>query len=458
MDPLDAVDDPPVLGPFELLAVLGKGGMGKVYLARRLPLEGLTPEMEVAYFLTERGEARESGLAAVKVIRPDFLSRDDTMGEDQKRARFAREISAVQAVVGDRVPSLLGADPRAARPWFAVDYIPGPDLSTMVQGCGTFSVGPFAALGLALVDALRSIHGAGLLHRDLKPLNVVLGPSGPVVLDFGLVVAAERGSHEALTKTGIGFGTANYMPYEQALDFKRVKEPGDVYSLGATLFFASAGRPPFSRGPMMGSPSWAGVDAEFRPLLARIITHHERQRPSLDDVQRGLEELLVANGLTEEQAEGQLRAAVAASGLTPALPPEAAEDHANAEVRQRAQAAVNAGAAPDSPWRARADHASADDGTGDEDDDLFEELLGAGTPPPDPSPLPAAPPPPAPSPPAPSPPAPPAAAAAPPRPPAVGAAEPQEVPGGTPPTPAAPTAALKAAEALRRAYARRDRM
>lgn len=97
----------------------------------------------------------------------------------------------------------------------------------------------------ALDLALRAIHGAKLLHRDLKPGNIAVGPDGPVVLDFGLAVLTEWDSDAALTKTGAGFGTPTYMSLEQARDTKHVTESSDIYSLGAVLFFAAAQRPPY---------------------------------------------------------------------------------------------------------------------------------------------------------------------------------------------------------------------
>ncbi|MFI8456853.1 protein kinase [Kitasatospora sp. NPDC085464] len=349
MEPLDSDVDPLVLGPFELLAVLGEGGMGRAYLARRLPLENLGPELEAGYYLSEGDADRENALSVVKVISPKYLQ-NTQQDEDEKRARFAQEIGAVRAVVSDRVPSLLAADPEAAQPWLAIDYVHGPNLSTLIKEKGVFSVGPYAALGLALVDALRAIHGAKLLHRDLKPGNVVLGPTGPVVLDFGLAVLADRRTSQALTKTGLGFGSAGYMPLEQAIDLKRVKEPADVYALGATLFHAAAGRPPYPHGPVPVSPVWDDIDSTFVPLLAKIIVHIPEQRPTLDGVEQGLHELLVQHGLTPEDADAQLREVVERAGLAPELPPSAFEGAANAEVQAAAQQAVDAGAAPDAPW------------------------------------------------------------------------------------------------------------
>lgn len=352
MEELDAEKDPQVLGPFELLAVLGKGGMGKVYLARRLPLERLSPEMEAGYFLAERDEGREDGLAAVKVILPEFLEAEQGVSEEEKRARFDREIRSVQAVVSDRVPAFLGADPEATLPWFASEYLHGPDLGALVKHHGKFAVGPFAALGLALVDALRAIHAAKLIHRDLKPSNVVLGPSGPAILDFGLAALADRRTSQALTKAGMGFGTPAFMPREQADDLRSVKEPGDVYSLGATLFsVATGGRAPYGKwGPVAAPPSWGDVAAEFIPLLAKIIVHVPEQRPTLDEVENELQELLIGGSLTEAVAQEQLADIVAQAALAPELPASASSGAVNPAVQNAAQDAVDDGDDPDEPW------------------------------------------------------------------------------------------------------------
>ncbi|MFZ3560800.1 serine/threonine-protein kinase [Streptomyces sp. BH055] len=365
MEELDAEKDPQVLGAFELLAVLGKGGMGKVYLARRLPLERVGSEMESRYFLAEHDEGRENGLAAVKVILPDFLEAEQGVSEEEKRARFDREISSVQAVVSDRVPAFLGADPEGELPWFASEYLHGPDLGALVKHHGKFAIGPYVALGLALVDGLQAIHEAGLVHRDLKPSNVVLGPSGPAIVDFGLAALVERRTSQALTRTGLGFGTPQYMPREQATDLKNVKEPGDVYSLGATLYaVATGGKPPYgSQGPMAPPPSWREVGPEFIPLLSRIIVHVPEQRPTLDEVRNGLLDMLIEGGLTETIAQEQLVELVEQAKLAPELPTGATSGAAPPEVRQAAQDAVDDGGEPDEPWA-----------------DLFDQLFDVPTP------------------------------------------------------------------------------
>ncbi|MER5687658.1 serine/threonine-protein kinase [Streptomyces sp. NPDC002205] len=338
--------DPRALGPFELLALLGQGGMGRAYLARQLPLDRLGPEWEHAYHLAGPTDEVERGLVVVKVIRPQSLS-DGTPGEEhQARARFGQEVDAVRAVVSGRVPALIAADAHADQPWLAMDYVHGPTLGDLVRKAGPLTLGPYAALGLAMVDALRAIHGANLLHRDLKPGNVALGPTGPMVLDFGLAVLAERNSSQALTQTGWRMGTTSYYPLEQHYDTKHVGTPADVYGLGATLFFAATGRPPYPNGPMPAPPHWEDMDAAFIPLLAQILVQIPEQRPLLDAVEQNLRFLLAEHGLTDTAAAEQLRAAVEASALIADLSPYVGDP----EVREAAQAAVDDGAAPDSPW------------------------------------------------------------------------------------------------------------
>ncbi|MEU3145272.1 serine/threonine-protein kinase [Streptomyces sp. NPDC006999] len=363
MQALDMERDPAVLGPFELLAVLGQGGMGRTYLARRLRLEDLPPELEAACHLTDVDQRQDGGpvLAAVKVIKPDRLTDGSEHSEQQARARFGQEIETMRTVVSARVPSLLASDADAARPWLAMDYVHGPTLHHLVHARGPLEVGPYAAVGLALVEALRAIHEVKLLHRDLKPGNIAIGPDGPAVLDFGLAVLTERDSAEALTKTGTGFGTPAYMSLEQATDAKHVEEPADVYSLGAVLYYTATGRVAFPHGPIPVEPGWERVPSPFVPLLSRMLVHVAVQRPLLGEIEQTLVQLLAQHGLTPQDAAGQLRALVDSSGLVPVLPPGAFTDGPAPEVRSAAQRAVDEGDRPDAPWAPA--------------DDLFAEFL-----------------------------------------------------------------------------------
>lgn len=363
MEPLDYERDPRVRGPFEMLAVLGEGGMGRAYLARRLPLEGWDGSWETAYRIADVDAASmgENSLAVLKTIRPALLADDDASQVERTRARFVSEVDAIRTVVGPRIPAFFGAAPEAAEPWLAMEYIPGPSLDTQIkQGGHITDVGPWAALGLGLVEALESVHGADLLHRDLKPGNVVLGPNGPVMLDFGLAVLAERQDFSnALTKTGAPLGTPAFMPWEQYEDAKHVKASADVYAIGSTLFFTATGRTPYPGVPLPIAPEWTAVPAPFLPLLGRLFASVEGQRPKLSDVRLELSAMLARQGLSYEAAAQQLAKIVAAAGLTPKLPAEALSEGPDPEVRAQAQRAVDHGAAPDAPWL---------------DDGLFDEL------------------------------------------------------------------------------------
>ncbi|MCO8302915.1 serine/threonine-protein kinase [Streptomyces sp. RKCA744] len=350
MKPLETDTDPRVVGPFELLARLGQGGMGLAYLARWIPQDGLDAEQAAAYHVVEPDGGSgtpQSRLVVVKRIQPQLLD------AAQARQRFAREIDSIAAVVSDRVPALRGAAPEAAEPWFAMDYVAGPSLHTMVKESGTFPVGPCAALGLALVDALRAIHGTGLLHRDLKPANVVLGPDGPMVLDFGLATLIEKRTSQAITGPGEAWGTWPYASYEQLHHFQDAKEPADVYSLGATLFFALTGRPPYPDHALPTPPSWNGVPPEFRPLLGQILVQAPSHRPDLEGLELGLYDLLAQADLTADIAVGQLKARVKTADLAPELPPEALTDHVEPVVRELARRAIDSDVTPDTPQGGR---------------------------------------------------------------------------------------------------------
>ncbi|WP_406362291.1 serine/threonine-protein kinase [Streptomyces sp. NBC_01579] len=300
------------------------------------------------------GDSAGPGLAVVKVIRPSVFSEGTPDEAHRARERFGQEIDAIRAVLSPRVPALIGAVAEGQQPWLAMDYVHGPTRHRLVTGRGVLDVVPFAALGLALVDALRAIHGAKLLHRDLKPGNIVLGPRGPVVLDFGLAVLTERPSDEALTKTGSSMGTKGYTALEQLLDAKHVEAPADVYGLGATLYFAVAGKPPYDTVPLQSPPPWEGIDPRIRDILAPMLLHVPEDRPVLDVVEQRLEALLAPLGPDPEKAAEEAAEALAAivteSGPVPVLPPEVLSEEPDPAVAERAQQAVDEGAAPDSPW------------------------------------------------------------------------------------------------------------
>ncbi|WP_329209619.1 ABC transporter substrate-binding protein [Streptomyces sp. NBC_01693] len=219
MRPLTS-EDPRTVGEYRTLVRLGAGGMGVVYLAR----------------------SPGGGLAAVKVIRAEHAA------DPAFRARFRREAEAARRVTGPWVVPVTGADTEAREPWLATAFVPGPSLAEAVDAQGPLPVGTVRALGVRLAGALAAVHGAGLVHRDVKPGNVLLALDGPRLIDFGI---ARHDGATALTATGAVIGTPGYLAPEQA-SAGESGPAGDVFSLGCVLAYAATGRRPFGSGPAAG--------------------------------------------------------------------------------------------------------------------------------------------------------------------------------------------------------------
>ncbi|RSS78918.1 bifunctional serine/threonine-protein kinase/ABC transporter substrate-binding protein [Streptomyces sp. WAC06614] len=210
--------DPSVVGGHRLLGRLGSGGMGTVYL----------------------GRSPAGALVAVKVIRADHAA------DPAFRARFRREAEAAGGLSGRWVVPVVAADPEAPEPWLATPFVPGPALSEAVGGYGPLPVAAVRTLGVRLAQALAEVHAAGLVHRDVKPGNVLLAPDGPRLIDFGIARAAGA---PTLTAVDAVVGTPGYLPPEQARPGGPVPGPaGDVFSLGCVLAYAATGRGPFGGG------------------------------------------------------------------------------------------------------------------------------------------------------------------------------------------------------------------
>ncbi|WP_311736953.1 MDR family MFS transporter [Streptomyces sp. Ag109_G2-6] len=214
MDQLIAAD-PTHIGPYRLIARLGEGGMGLVYLGR-----------------SEGGRT-----VAVKVVQAEHA------GHPEFRRRFAREVAAARRVGGDWTAAVLDADPEAAVPWVATQYIPGPDLRTVVaEDFGPLPAYSVHTLANRLAVALRAVHEAGLIHRDLKPSNVLVTVDGPRVIDFGIARAMDSLTGDSLhTRTGMLIGSPGFMSPEQVRG-RELTPASDVFCLGAVLVYASTGR------------------------------------------------------------------------------------------------------------------------------------------------------------------------------------------------------------------------
>ncbi|MFE1440523.1 bifunctional serine/threonine-protein kinase/ABC transporter substrate-binding protein [Streptomyces sp. NPDC058739] len=258
MEPLRA-GDPSRIGRYRLLRRLGAGGMGVVFLAR----------------------APGGAIAAVKTVRSSFAD------ESGFRARFRREVEAARQVDSRWVVTLLDADAEAETPWLATSYVPGPSLAEAVDVFGPLSLASVRVLGERLAEALETVHGAGLVHRDVKPGNVLLAPDGPRLIDFGIARAPEG---TALTSSGMIVGSPGFLSPEQArARGGEIGPPSDVFSLGCVLAFAATGVRPFGSGAAAGvllrtvyeEPDPAALPDALAPLLRACLHKDPADRPSL---------------------------------------------------------------------------------------------------------------------------------------------------------------------------------
>ncbi|MEV6975413.1 serine/threonine-protein kinase [Kitasatospora sp. NPDC093806] len=228
---------------------------------------------------------------AVKVIRPELAV------DAEFRDRFRQELAAARRVSGAFTAPVLDADPEAATPWLATLFIPGPSLAERIGRHGPLPAPQVWLLAAGLVEALRDIHRAGLVHRDLKPGNVLLAADGPRVIDFGIARALDAAP---LTSTGAVVGTPPFMAPEQ---FTRgaVGPATDVFALGSVLVHAATGHGPFDGGADSGSggvhligfrvvyeaPDLTGLPAELLPLVTACLAKEPGQRPSVEQLLAG---------------------------------------------------------------------------------------------------------------------------------------------------------------------------
>jgi hypothetical protein len=254
MQPLTS-DDPAAIGGYRLRGRLGAGGMGRVYLAS-----------------TPAGRA-----VALKVVHPE-------LGDDQEfRARFRQEIQAARRVHGLYTAQLLDADPAATPPWLVTAYVPGPSLQQAVAESGPMPEVMVFRMIAGVAEALQAIHAAGLVHRELKPSNVLLAPDGPRVIDFGIARALEATS---LTRTGMMVGSPQFMAPEQILD-QPVTPAIDVFALGSLAAYAVLCRAPFGEGPTAAvsyrvlhrPPDLDGCPPQLRILIERCLSKEAAARP-----------------------------------------------------------------------------------------------------------------------------------------------------------------------------------
>ncbi|CAM01191.1 serine/threonine protein kinase [Saccharopolyspora erythraea NRRL 2338] len=323
MQPL-LTSEPTRVGDYRLLARLGRGAMGAVYLAR----------------------SRGGRVVAVKLVRPDLA--DDT----EFRERFRREVQMARSVGGFWTATVVDADTEAEQPWLATEYVPGPTLHQAVADHGALPEHTVRSLAAGLAEALAAIHRADLVHRDLKPANVLLGPDGPRVIDFGISRAM---TGNALTATGMFLGTPGFFSPEQTVG-NEVGPPSDVFSLGAVLVFAATGMGPFGNENTAAmlyrvvhtEPDLDEVPDGLRPLLASCLAKDPAQRPTPAQLLDGVGEQspqgsqwlppAITAVITEHATELQRTASAAALADAPAEPKPATRAYTQAQPQPQVQA------------------------------------------------------------------------------------------------------------------------
>jgi hypothetical protein len=252
------------LGPYQLREQLGEGGMGVVYLA------------------SDQAER----LVAIKVLRQGIAA------EQTARRRLAHEVATMRRVSSPNVAEVVDADVSGNPPYIVTRYVPGRTLEDVVAAEGPMSGTALARIASGLTAALTAVHAAGVVHRDLKPGNVMILDGAPVVIDFGIAQAADS---TRLTMTGMFMGTPGYLAPE-VIEGRPSGPAADIHSWGATVAFAATGRPPFGTGTfeaifyriVHGQPDLDGMPAPLVPIVLSALARDPARRPPATELAQSL--------------------------------------------------------------------------------------------------------------------------------------------------------------------------
>lgn len=265
MEPLRSTDPARIAG-YRVLGRLGAGGMGVVLL----------------------GRSPGGALVAIKLIRAEYA--DDAAF----RARFRREVAIARQVRNRWAVPVVDADTEAPAPWLATEFVPGPALGEAVGSGGPLPERGVRALGSMLAEALEAVHTAGLVHRDVKPGNVLLGLDGPRLIDFGIARALDD---TVLTATDVIVGSPGFLSPEQARG-RRIGPASDVFSLGCVLVYAATGGRPFGSGPVEAmlfrtvhdTAELSALPPGLLPVVEACLAKDPGDRPAAADIRRAFAE------------------------------------------------------------------------------------------------------------------------------------------------------------------------
>jgi len=223
---------------------------------------------------------------AIKVLRPQVI------GDREARARLEREVATMRRVRSPRVAECLDADPWGSMPYVVTRFVIGIPLTEYVAEYGPLPPARIHSIATGMAEALASVHAAGLLHRDIKPTNVLMERDQPVLIDFGLAMAADDAR---LTHTGWLLGTPSYLAPE--LVYGAEPTPAvDVHAWAATVCYAATGRSPYGGGPAVavmdrirrGEWQLRGVPEPMRRIIGPCLSYDPRQRPTADQLLKWL--------------------------------------------------------------------------------------------------------------------------------------------------------------------------
>ncbi|GAB3129780.1 serine/threonine-protein kinase [Microbispora hainanensis] len=256
------------LGPYRLLRRLGEGGMGVVHLA-------LDPQ------------GRQ---VAVKVLRSEVA------GDDVARRRLSREVETMRRVRGPNIAEVVDADVTGRRPYIVTRYVPGRPLDEIVKNDGPLPLDALLKVAVGVAEALAAVHAAGVIHRDLKPGNVLMLDGQPVLIDFGIAQAVDA---TRLTQTGMFIGTPGYLAPE-IIEGHEAGPQVDVHAWAGTVLYAATGQPPFGKGTLemiffnitSGRANVEAAPGPIQPMLRAAFHRDPARRPTAAELVRQLARLL----------------------------------------------------------------------------------------------------------------------------------------------------------------------
>jgi len=267
VEPLNS-KDPKTIGGFTLVGRLGKGGMGVVYLA-----------------------SRKSESVALKVIR------DSLIDDEAEATRFSREVSTLEQISSTNVARIVHAGVEKGRAWFAAEFVNGPNLSELVNDKGPLDEDQWWELARGLLNGLADVHKTGVIHRDVKPANVIIAETGPKLIDFGIAHVSDATS---VTATGLVAGSPAWFSPEQ-IEGLELTSATDVFSAGSVLTFAATGSSPWGGETTMtkasvfkiltSEPDLGGLPPEQRFLLEQMLSKEPTERPTAESLRENLDHI-----------------------------------------------------------------------------------------------------------------------------------------------------------------------